>query len=310
MRNNSGLWIALAVGTLGACVGEAGDELGSTAAAGTRAQAGASRGAASTLPLQIKITARATPSNGEDHVCVVLPLQNTERAWIRSVHASLTAGSHHLIVDRMPVGTATQSEPTHCEPTMGRDSTRLIVAQQRETVVHMPTGTGLLIEPHQPVFMQLHYINLGSTPADIEGVLEITLADSAVAPPLEVHSLFTGSKSLSIPRGQSVMAEFFMKPAGSTAKPWHVFAITSHTHALAVKSTIERVESASAAATPPIHESLDWREPALTALVPELVFDGSDGVRLRCHYVNTTDRDVSYGTRFEDEMCFLWLYYY
>ena len=43
---------------------------------------------------------------------------------------------------------------------------------------------------------------------------------------------------------------------------------------------------------------------------PPLVFTGSDGVRLRCEFNNTTDRLVTFGTRFADEMCFMWLYYY
>ena len=286
---------------------------GISASAGSNASAGAGAGgsaAPGNPPLQVKITARAVPSNGENHVCVVVPLANTERAWITSIHASLTNGSHHLIVDRMPVGTPTQSQTQVCPPTMGGDSTRLIIAQQRETVLHMPPGTGLPIEPQQPVFLQLHYINLDDKPIDVEGVVEVTLADAQVAPPIEVQSLFTGATNLQLPSGQAATGEFFMKVGAAGQKPWHVFAITSHTHSLGIKSTIERVASATAPNATPIHESLDWHEPPLTRLEPPLVFTGADGLRLRCQFMNTTDHDVGFGTRFEDEMCFLWLYYY
>jgi hypothetical protein len=123
-----------------------------------------------------------------------------------------------------------------------------------------------------------------------------------------VRSTFTGATDLLLPMGQAATGEFFMKLGG--ARPWHVFALTSHTHSLGIKSTIERVASATAPNATPIHESLDWHEPPLTRFEPPLVFNGADGLRLRCQFMNTTDHDVRFGTRFEDEMCFLWLYYY
>ena len=284
-------------------------------AAGSGAVAGGSGVAGSTSPssggsnAQLKITAHAIPPSGEQHICVVLPLPNEQRAFITSIHATLTPGSHHLIVDRSPVGTATQSTEAPCVPTQGTDATRLMIAQQRDTMLTMPAGTALAVEPHQPVFLQLHYINLDTKTLDIVGSIDVTFADPAGPALTEVQSLFTGATSLSIKAGQDGLGEFFFKP-GSSAKPWHVFALTSHTHSLGTESTIERVASNSAPAATPLHDSLDWHEPPLTTFDPPLVFDGSDGLRLRCHYHNDTDHDVSFGTRFEDEMCFLWLYYY
>ena len=284
---------------------------GMTAMAGSTAAAGAAGSTpASGMPMQVKITARQIAPNGENHVCVVMPLPNTERAFITSIHATLTDGSHHLIVDRVPAGTPTQSEATVCPPTQGMDATRLIIAQQHDTTLTMPPGTGLAIEPKQPVFLQLHYINLKTAPIDIVGTVEVTLADPSGPPPKEVKSLFQGDTSLSIPKGQAASGEFFIKPAGSAQKPLHVFALTSHTHSLGTKATIERVASASAPASTPVHESLDWAEPPLTRFDPPLQFNGSDGLRLRCNFMNDTQQDVRFGTRFEDEMCFLWLYYY
>ena len=290
--------------------GAGGATIGGTGGSGVGGAGGSAGSVAGPAPLTIAITARAIPGGGENHVCVVLPLPNTEPAWITSMHASLTAGSHHLIIDRRPEGTETQSEATPCSPTMGGESTRLMIAQQRETVVDMPAGTGLPITAHQPVFLQLHYINLEETPADIVGTLEVTLADPSQAPPTEVRSVFSGSTNLDLPSGEMSMGEYFVRPGSGASKPWHVFALTSHTHSLGIRATIERVPSATAPDSTPIHESLDWHEPPLTQFDPELVFDGSDGLRLRCYYQNDTDRDVRFGTRFEDEMCFLWLYYY
>ena len=51
-------------------------------------------------------------------------------------------------------------------------------------------------------------------------------------------------------------------------------------------------------------------EPPLSVFDKPLVFDGKDGLRLTCRYMNTTDRDVHFGTGVADEMCFMWVYYF
>jgi hypothetical protein len=102
----------------------------------------------------------------------------------------------------------------------------------------------------------------------------------------------------------------FVQPGQATHGARHVFALTSHTHSLGVRSSIERVPSSDAPDSAPIHESLDWSEPPLTAFAPPLVLSADEGLRLTCEFMNTTDHEVSFGTSFHDEMCFMWLYYY
>jgi hypothetical protein len=303
----SGTGSTPAAGTGGAA-GSAGSA-GATGAGGS-STAGAGGAGNAAEPMRLAIAARSVPPGGEDHVCVVLALPNQQVAWLESIHATLTSGSHHLIVDRNPVGTPEQRQPTPCLPTMGGDNTRLIIAQQADTRVQMPPGTALRIEPRQPVFLQLHYINLGDQPADIEGVVELALFDDSAGTPIEAFSVFTGQTTIVLPAGEPGLAEFFLVPVPQPNRRVHVFALTSHTHSLGVESTIERVPDQFAPDATPLHRSLDWHEPPLTSFDPPLAFDGSDGLRLRCHYVNDTERDVTFGTAFEDEMCFMWMYYY
>jgi hypothetical protein len=261
-------------------------------------------------PLRLEIKMTAVLASAEDHVCMIVPLPNDKRVWIKSIHATLTRGSHHLIVDRRPEATQPMDKPASCAPTMGTDSSRLIIAQQPDTLLDLPEHTGLRVEPHQPIFLQLHYINATSKSADIAGAVEFTLVDEAAGAPIEVQSLFAGATNISLPRHQSGMAQFFYLPPATSSRKLQAFAVTSHTHSLGVNATIERVSSVDAPAVKPIHESMDWAEPPLTRFDPPLVFDGNDGLRLRCRYQNDTDRDVSFGTRFQDEMCFMWLYFY
>lgn len=259
--------------------------------------------------LRAWIAKRDVSVDQEDHICVTLAFPNDAPLWVTALHATLSTGSHHLIVDRALAAGGTQ--PQSCGPTMGGDNSRLLIAQQPDTSLSLPAGTAFRIEAHQAIFLQLHYINYTGKTADIEGVLELRTVSGTQQPaPTEVHSLFTGNMALFLAQGQSTTAEHFFTPAGTAQKPLKVFALTSHTHSLGVDSTIERVANAAAATSTPLHQSVNWSEPPLTTFDPPLDFTGSDGLRLRCKYTNTTDHVVTFGTRAEDEMCFMWLYYY
>jgi hypothetical protein len=253
---------------------------------------------------------RQVPASQEDHVCVVLALPNTDVAWVNDVHATLTTGSHHLIVDRQAEGTPTNTTPTPCAPTMASDVTRLVIAQQKDTNVALPDGVAFRLAAQQPLFMQLHYINLSDSPEDIQGTIDLTLVDPSAPTPIEAKSIFTGSLSIDLPPHSPGTSTAFVQIAPDSGAARNVFELTSHTHSLGVDATIERVASASAPSTTPIHESTNWAEPPLTAFSPPLAFLGTDGLRLTCKYENTTDQTVTFGTGFHDEMCFMWIYYF
>jgi len=247
------------------------------------------------------------PSGAEAHRCVLVELPNTEPVWVSALHAWLGNGSHHMIVDRPGSEVALIPNAELCSPTMGGDASRLLIAQQHETRLDLPDGVGFLLEPKQRIFLQLHYVNTTAKSFAIKGTIELELFPKDVRP-IEAKSVFTGSTSITLPPRQPGESKHFQVLPADPA--WNVFAMTSHTHQLGVHATIERVASATAPTIAPLHESRDWSEPPLTVFKEPLVFDGSDGLRLTCRYMNTTDRDVHFGTGVNDEMCFMWVYFF
>lgn len=309
-----------AVGTAGSAVADGAGSAGTAGvAAPTPSAPSESVGVAGTpapaglppvSPLRAEIVARAVAPGDEQHVCVVIPLDNAVPVWVNAMRAELHEGSHHLIVDRPAASTKPQLEPVVCGATTGSDATRLMIAQQRETVVSLPAGVGLPLAAYQPVFLQLHYINLKDAPADITGSVELFLSDPAAPTPIEAKSRFTGATSIMIPAQSPATVQSFVKPPMAQGRTVRVFAMTSHTHRLGVHASIERVVDLAAPAATPLHVSTDWAEPPLTTFDPPLLFDGGDGLRLTCQYQNDTDQTVSFGLLAEQEMCFMWLYYY
>jgi hypothetical protein len=192
---------------------------------------------------------------------------------------------------------------------MGGQDSRLIIAQQTQTSVKLPQGVAFPIEARQGLFLQLHYFNSGSAVRDITGEVQFVLANTSSGTPIEAKSIFTGTLSIDLAPHSEGMSQGFFPVRGDTGTR-HVFALTSHTHKLGTHATIERVPSAASPATTPIHESRDWSEPPLTQFEPPLTFNGTDGLRLKCNYNNTTGERVGFGTGVDQEMCFMWVYYY
>ncbi|HEX7671899.1 MAG TPA: hypothetical protein VF395_20030 [Polyangiaceae bacterium] len=258
--------------------------------------------------IQAHIRVASVRPGDEDQVCVTLDLGNAETIWANDLRASLSGGSHHLIVDRRPANSAVWTTPLPCMPTTATDDSRLMVAERAETDVVLPEGVAFRIEPHQRLFLQLHYLNTREEAHDIEGIVDLGLTAPDTAP-LEAKTIFTGSLLISIDPHSPGSARSFFEPSPPGGNR-QVFALTSHTHRLGVDTTIERVPSADAPPTTPIHESTNWSEAPLTVFSPPLGFDGSDGLRLVCNYQNDTDNPVAFGTATTDEMCFMWIYYF
>lgn len=292
-----------------AAAGAAGSPL---PAAGTGGSGPSGSGATSNgSTVSAKIVAKNVAPEGQNHICIVVELPNQEPVWVNKVTATLSGGSHHLIVDRQSASTPLMTEPQVCPPTMASDVTRLIIAQQKLTSVELPAGVAFKLEARQRVFLQLHYFNVDATAHDITGTVDMTVVDTSNGAPIEAKTLFTGATQITIPAHQMTEVKAFYQPRAASGTR-RVFALTSHTHRLGIKSTIERVASMTAAATPPLHESTNWSEPPLTQLNPPLMFTtaASEGLRLICRYNNTTDEPVTFGVEAQDEMCFMWLYYY
>jgi hypothetical protein len=154
------------------------------------------------------------------------------------------------------------------------------------------------------VRIELHYFNGTETALDARASVEFVPEATNNAQLKPVRTLFTGPFTLSVPFGKSVTRSVHALDATR-----HYFALTTHTHALGVRATLERADSDTDSTLQLLHESRDWAEPPITMFDPPLRFAG-DGVLLTCEYENPSPATVSFGTSARAEMCFFWAYYY
>jgi hypothetical protein len=241
----------------------------------------------------------SAPNGAERTQCVSFDVGNELPMFLVGVRTHLTPGSHHMIVYRLDE--PPDARPRPCGAFSHGVSDSIFIAQQREAAITYPRGTGLRIEAHQTIGLEIHYINyVSDAPIDIAGTVELDLvpADGALE---EMHLLFDGDLSLTIPaRSDHTATSFHAIPSGA-----RIFALTSHTHQLGTRATIHRATSETAPGEL-LHESTSWAEPPLDVFDPMLVLDPGEGLLLTCEYHNPTDEEVGFGLGFDDEMCFLW----
>jgi hypothetical protein len=254
--------------------------------------------------------------------CTVLRLGNTGAEFVRRVYANLGDASHHLIFYKSAIRTE-QTTPRDCNGFSGIRSLDsldppILIAQQRETTLQMPTNVGLPIDPDEYVRMEFHAVNLGRTPMTATARVLVDTVDQTV-PLAHANLMFWGNTRISIPPMATHTVDFFHTPLPNA----RIFGLTSHTHHFGTRATIH-VATGTRMTTPGspsvlwsnvtdgelLHESRNWSDPPLTIFDPPRMLAPGQGLHLRCEYRNTSSRTVRFGESVDEEMCFLWAYYY
>lgn len=295
----------------------------------TGGDAGADAAPLETHTFRVNIGPIALPAGGEWTQCVVVPMGNATEQMVRSVRAHLGSGSHHLIVYRS-TDTMPNTTPTPCRGFSGITESYLspqspmLIAQQAEAALNWPDGVGMHVDANQLIRLEFHAINLTSSPVMATAAVDIDAVD-VTARYTPGDTMFWGNTRISIPAHSTGAVEFFSVPRTGT----RVFALTSHTHQFgaAPANTIHLGTAGSTMMVPGVagvqatvynnitdgqmlHRSTNWSDPPLTVLPSPLVFDGTQGMHLRCNYNNTSASTVGFGESANQEMCFMWAYYY
>jgi hypothetical protein len=160
------------------------------------------------------------------------------------------------------------------------------------------------------VRIELHAINVTSAPVDVSANVSLHTVDDTV-PLIPADLLFWGNTNISIPAHSTADVHFFHRPWTGV----RIFGLTSHTHSHGTLATInvatnDTMDSAMSTDLMEVHRSLSWSDPPLTRFDPPMQLETGQGFHLLCHYNNTTDQTLSFGESFNDEMCFMWAYYY
>lgn len=251
--------------------------------------------------LTLEVTPHTLAVGDERTICFVLDAGNDVPRQVRAIRASLPVGSHHMIVYRTTEDVATAPFPCSSFET----GTAILGVQTATAELVYPDEAALELSAHQHIRLEIHEINYTPAPIDVSAAVSFELYPLDGASRAPVRYLFTGNPVLYLPAHmETAVASFHDAPPGA-----HFIGMASHTHALGVRATIHRATS-DTEYTELLHTSTDWAHPPFDTFEPALVLAPGEGLRLECVFDNTTDRTVTFGLDFADEMCFLGAYYY
>lgn len=252
------------------------------------------------------------PAGQERTVCVNLRLANEHPILATQISSTLAPGSHHLILYRSTAQTESLT-PTTCQAfgsILGGENVPVYITQQLEDDFSLPGGTGLMLEAHQMVRLEAHYLN--ASPGSLEARARVLIAGKSLvtgeaAGLVEANLAFWGTARIDIPPNSSfdTGVQFQAALPGTTG-----VALTTHQHRLGTRFQIWASAAPGDTTAAPVADSQDWSDPPLYRLSPAPQFDGTSGLSYRCQWHNPTPQQVHFGESALDEMCFLWMYYY
>jgi hypothetical protein len=260
------------------------------------------------------ITVPASGTGQEDTQCVVVDLGNDLPMHVHSIHNLLGDASHHFIVYRASPTETLSSTPSHCQPFVdtlrANAGSPLMISQRRDDLLTLPDGVAYTLQPHQPIRLELHYINLTGAPVTTAPTAQLCpIPDSQFTD--EADFLFIGDPDVSLPPHQSTTLGPIFYPLDPQFANAHFFAITGHTHSLGTNVIVQTGPGAAG----PFADVYNvpgwlWSEPqTVTAPTPFMLPSGG-GFNFTCEWNNTTDSTVNFGESATNEMCFFWAYYY
>jgi hypothetical protein len=244
----------------------------------------------------------------ESVVCVEKRVPSDHATDIVKIAADLTEGGHHLIFYKSNA-TEESTTPTPCNSFRGvlgaNGTVPLFIAQKSKTELNFPPGVAYTLPAGQMVRIEMHFLNATSRDLPISGTVHLGEAKSGT---IVDHSnlLFYGTLAINIPP----MSTKTVGPMVRTFKgsKRNLFGLTGHQHHRGTGFLIEHGDQNGPMTK--LYENHDWAEPPLTIFDPAIPVLAGQAFRYTCTYDNPTNTTVTFGEGANQEMCFLWAYYY
>jgi hypothetical protein len=255
----------------------------------------------------------------ENTQCITVNLNNPEGAYVRRVRADLSTGSHHMVVYTSDK-TVEDAVPKDCQPFSGilNGEHPIFIAQQPQSKLEFPsdedgTPVGFEIPPHQMVKIEMHYIDTTQFPLSVMG--KVSLDTVPLSTKVTKSDLaFWGTAQISIPANGTGDTGVLYQHALAGTK---TFALTTHQHQLGTEMLVWYGDSADDPSKMLVADGKNWSDPPVELFAKPLDFpvngvsvSSTKGLAFECKWNNTTPKTVTFGESFNDEMCFVWQYYY
>jgi len=251
-------------------------------------------------------------------MCSIVQLSNTTPIDVVRMDTTLALGSHRLIAYRSSA-TATQA-PQPCKSFDGvtHGEAPLFIAESKQSSMVLPSQAAYHLNAGQFIRLEAHYIN--TTQGTLQGMGTITFTAGAAGNYQPADIMMCGSvSSLTIaclPPGQSsttLPVGFYGGGSGVDFTKLKVFAFTSHEHHRGIDVKVWKSTGKNPTPSQQLYDNPSWDNPPLQSYNDSnlLTFASGEGLAWQCSYDTSADTNkVCFGESANDEMCFIWAYYY
>ena len=251
-------------------------------------------------------------------MCSIVQLGNTTPIDVVRMDTSLALGSHHLIAYRSSA-TAPQP-PSTCSSFDGvtHGEAPLFIAESKQSSMVLPSQAAYHLNAGQFIRLEAHYIN--TTQGTLQGMGTITFTAGAAGNYQPADIMMCGSvltlQTACLPPGQAsttLPVGFYGGGSGVDFTKLKVFAFTSHEHHRGIDVKVWKSTGKNPTASQQLYDNPSWDNPPLQSYNDSnlLTFASGEGLAWQCSYDTSADTSkVCFGESANDEMCFIWAYYY
>ncbi|MCC6645588.1 MAG: lamin tail domain-containing protein [Polyangiaceae bacterium] len=235
--------------------------------------------------------------------CHYIKTPNDAPAEVRRVRVTFPPGSHHVHIYR-----STQAEDRDyvapCTGGIDWDRWRMVVGVQTENIDWtLPEGVTLLLEPHQQLMVQVHWVNIGNEP-----VSPTVRVDFEEVPPGNSKHLGVGfgvSEDVRIdPHLRKFVGGWVPLPEGS-----RVIAIMGHFHERGEQYTAD-IRKRGASSGRDIYDAQGQQTFVFRHYETPEPIGKDEGVAYVCNINNFTQKEITFGANVADqEHCNIAVYF-
>lgn len=262
---------------------------------------------------EISIGPITVPPYYENTKCLEVVLDNDEPIFVNQLENSITGSSHHMIVYTLDTSPGI-TEPQNCDPFIATtgisDVVPIALTQKAEDTIQLPSGVAYQFEPHQSIWLELHYINLTSEEVEVMGrsIFHTTPQDLVEN---EAGVAIIANLDVYIPPGGEVTLGPEYRSLPSSHNDVNFFAIAGHTHQWGTDVWVATTTGPGGLDTP-VYDlpEFDWSEPEYVYYDEPFNVPEGGGFRFSCSWHNYSDDAITFGFSALDEMCLFYGYYY
>ncbi len=260
--------------------------------------------------IQLHIQPFTVKPQSERERCRFLKAPNTGPGEIVHVKMKGRKGLHHVFVMKVASDYPDGEVPCFGIPDQamqGIDIPEPIFASSTlvtQEEVSLPQDVAIHLDPGQQLIFDYHYVNVTTQPMTGEIYLNLDFAPAGTKViPAKVF-VFGNMDGIDIPaHGKQTL-----KTTCTFPKDEHVVSVTPHMHQLGTGFEIQRFDGQQD--TGVLYQTSSWDDPKTTVFNPVQDFGAGQGITFTCNWANPTDTAVKFGQSYDDEMCFVFGYFY